>query len=91
MKLQADLGWNGRRGAHTDFGPPSSFYDLMQVHYQVERTDRETGELAMVSIDEALSGLAGYCLEPLDLLIQGVTLKTPAAFYRLNVKASYLN
>jgi len=68
-----------------------AFVELIRAQQQVERLNRSTGELTLISMDEALGELRGCHPEPLELLIQRVTLPTEGAYFRLHVERSYAN
>jgi hypothetical protein len=59
---------------------------MLRAQHRIERLNQRTGEFTLISIDEALSELQGFHAEPLELLLEGLTLPTPSASYRLFVR-----
>jgi hypothetical protein len=90
MNYHSNLGCE-HLGVQKEPGAWPSFVELIREQYHVERVDRKTGELTLVSIDEALNDLRGCHSEPLEHLLQHVTLAIPWAFYRLHVARTFAN
>jgi len=90
-EVSANQGSKETGEARTEVGVQPGFVNLIRHQYNVERSNRKTGQTVLVSMDEALDDLRGFHTNPLQLLIQCVNLPTPWAFYRLHFERTYVN